>query len=444
VHKRTCTSLVGFFLALVLSAAEAHSQAQPGTAGNGSDYIVVFRDNVTAAERAAITGREGAAIRFNYTTVSAAAVRVPNENALSALSNNAAVLRVIPDRPIFAIQAPAAATKSKPGGGETSGQTVPLGVVRVGTPTAAGAAVPSDGNGIGVAVVDTGIDFAHADLAPSATSFTAFGSSCQDNNGHGTHVTGTIAALDNSIGVIGVAPKATPYCVKVLDASGSGSDATLIAGLDWVRQNRNTVTPPIRVVNMSLGREGTLDDNPALHAVVKALYDAGIVTVVAAGNDPSLEVSQNVPATYPEVFAVASTTAAGGSNKCRFLSSAIAADTASFFSSDGKLTGLIGVTISAPGEDREDVSSGCLISSAGILSTNLGGGTTRKSGTSMAAPHVSGIVARYIQKLGTGLKPEDIRTLLRGNAQGFGSAPLNSPTSSYSYDGEREGVAKAP
>ena len=108
------------------------------------------------------------------------------------------------------------------------------------------------------------------------------------------------------------------------------------------------------------------------------------------------------------------------------------------------MTGLIGVTISAPGEDREDVSSGCLISSAGILSTNLGGGTTRKSGTSMAAPHVSGIVARYIQKLGTGLKPEDIRTLLRGNAQGFGSAPLNSPTSSYSYDGEREGVAKAP
>jgi subtilisin len=205
-----------------------------------------------------------------------------------------------------------------------------------------------------------------------------------------------------------------------------------------------TVTPPIRVVNISLGREGTLDDIPALHAAVKALYDAGIVVVAAAGNDPMLEVIQNVPATYPEVFAVASTTAAGGSNRCRFLSSAIPADTASYFTSDGKYTGLIGVTISAPGEDREDVSSGCLISSTGILSTRLGGGTTRMGGTSMATPHVSGVVARYLQKSGPALGPEGIRTLVRSNAQGVGTAPLNSPTSSYTYDDEREGVAKAP
>ena len=89
--------------------------------------------------------------------------------------------------------------------------------------------------------------------------FTAF-SACQDNNGHGTHVTGTIAARNNAVDVVGVAPNATPYAVKVLDAQGSGTDSTVIAGLDWIILNANSVSPPIRVVNMSLGRQGTLDD----------------------------------------------------------------------------------------------------------------------------------------------------------------------------------------
>jgi subtilisin len=432
MDRRRLTRLISsLFIVILLIAPLAHGQ------GRANDYIVLYRDGVPAAERAAVAARSGASIHFNYAGVSATAVNVPNANVLAALSNNPAVLQVIPDRPVSAVQQRANAKGKPGGGGETAGQTVPLGVTRVGIP-----AEGSDGTGIGVAIIDTGIDFNHADIAPASPSFTAFTGTCQDNNGHGTHVAGTVAALDNGIDVIGVAPNAKVYCVKVLDGSGSGSDATVMAGLDWVLTNHDSVDPKIRVMNMSFGRPGTLDDNQPMHDLISALAAAGVVSVVAAGNDPSLEVSQNVPATYPEVFAVASTTAAKGTSSCRFLSSAIGADTASYFTTDGKFAGGIGVTISAPGEDQENVSTGCLISSVGILSLKLGGGTTRMSGTSMATPHVTGLVARYMQRGDSGV--ETIRANIRNTADRITEVPLNSPTSSYTYDGEREGIAKAP
>jgi subtilisin family serine protease len=96
--------------------------------------------------------------------------------------------------------------------------------------------------------------------------------------------------------------------------------------------------------------------------------------------------------------------------------------------------------VSAPGEDQEDVSRSCFIKSVGILSTKLGGGTTRMSGTSMAAPHVAGIAARYFQ---AGFAASAIRQLL-GSGDRVGVAPLDSPTISYTFDGVREGIAKAP
>jgi hypothetical protein len=127
----------------------------------------------------------------------------------------------------------------------------------------------------------------------------------------------------------------------VLDGGGNGSDATVMAGLEWVRDNFNVVVPNIRVVNMSLGRAGTVDDNPDLHDLIIQLEAAGVTIVVSAGNDPSLETSDQIPAGYPQVVAVASTTAAAGSNQCRFLPSAIAADTASYFTTDGPGVGFL-------------------------------------------------------------------------------------------------------
>jgi subtilisin len=416
-----------------------HGSAQIVLAQGAQDYIVRFRDGANAAARAAAVRNAGAVLGFTFHRVHAAAVRVPNAIALAALQNDPSVLAVIPNRPVFAYQVDenvkGVSGKGKPGGGGGSAaQVIPAGVVRVGVPTGT-----SNGSGVGVAVLDTGVDLAHADLAGTVDAFNSFGGpSCQDDEGHGTHVTGIIAARDNSVDVVGVAPNAQVYCVKVLDSAGSGSDATVMAGLEWVLDHHTSSVPNINVVNMSLGRPGSVDDNPDLHDLIASLKTAGITVVVAAGNDPSLDASHQIPGGYPEVIAVASTTAKAGSNSCRFLSSPIAADTASYFTSDG-----VSVTVSAPGEEKEDVARSCVITSVGILSTRLGGGTTRMSGTSMASPHVAGIVARYYQQ-DPSYTVDDIRQFLASDADRVSIAPLNSPTGSYTFDGEREGIAQGP
>ena len=157
--------------------------------------------------------------------------------------------------------------------------------------------------------------------------------------------------------------------------------------------------------------------------------------------------TSQVPATYPEVLAVASTTAMAGTNACRRLNITVGGDVASYFTTDGAFNPLtkIGVTVSAPGEKLENISKRCFLSPVGILSTQLGGGTTRKYGTSMAAPHVAGIVARmYESESANGLSVESIRGMLRATATEIGTAPIDSPSSAYTDDGEQEGVAHVP
>ena len=417
-----------FFIAVAMCAATAQAQGS-------QDYIVRFADGASPADRHGAAVNAGAAERFIYQGVKAAAVRVPNDQALRRLQAQAFVVSVVPDRAVSAHQSAEARGAANPGGGGggTPAQVTPAGVLRVGAPTSS-----SNGFGVSVAILDTGIDLAHADLGGTVNAFSAFGGSCMDDQGHGTHVAGIVGARDNSVGVIGVAPAATLYCVKVLDRYGNGSDATIMAGLDWVLANHAAVAPAIRVVNMSLGRPGTVDDNPSLRDLVARLDAAGVSIVVSAGNDSSADVSQQIPAAYAQVTAVASTTAAGGSNQCRFLSAPIAKDTASFFTTDGT-----GVAISAPGEEREDVSRSCIISSVGILSDKLGGGTTRMSGTSMSAPHVTGIIARYYQQ-NPSFTPSDVRGCIVVDADRPGVAPLDSPASGYTWDGVREGIAQAP
>lgn len=240
---------------------------------------------------------------------------------------------------------------AKPGsGGSTpAAQEVPYGIARVGY---------ADGTGKTAWVVDTGIDLTHTDLKVDASrGFNAFTSgrdagSLNDGNGHGTHVAGTIAALNNSIGVIGVAYGATVVPIKVLDSRGSGSYSGVIAGVDWVAANGKAGD----AANLSLG--GPVSQ--ALDDAVVAAGAKGIYFALAAGNE-SADANNSSPAR------------ANGLNV--FTVSAMNnTDTFASFSNFGNPP----VDFCAPG--------------VSIKSTWKDGGYNTISGTSMASPHVAGIL----------------------------------------------------
>ena len=418
--------------------------------------IVDFEDGVSAVSRPGIIRGAGAVMRFSFGVVNAAAVMVPNEGAYWSLASDPAVARLIPDRPVEALKPPSGcdpwpACKDDTTDPEPTGQIIPAGVWRIGADTVWGS---YPGAGVTVAIVDTGLDSGHADLAGAITGSvsclgdgTLTGTNCvtggEDDNGHGTHVGGTVAALENNIDVVGVAPGASLYAIKVLDSNGSGWDSNVIAGL------QHALLQGVDVVNMSLGRGGNCSNSAAdpsaamVRAAIQSLSTAGVAVVVSAGNSRSSEVKDMVPAGCPEVIAVASTTAEDGNNKCKRLPDNILADTASYFTTDGAYSAItgVGVTISAPGETRED-NNCAMFQSQGIESTALGGGTTTMSGTSMASPHVAGVIA-LMRQANPGLLPEQARDILRDTADRIGTAPIDNPYIGESFDGEREGVVNA-
>ncbi|MFG2618570.1 S8 family peptidase [Streptomyces sp. NPDC048507] len=212
----------------------------------------------------------------------------------------------------------------------------------------------AQGNGAGVTayVLDTGIDFAHAEFGGRATfGFDAVGDGQQgqDCNGHGTHVAGTVAGR-----TYGVAAKAALVSVRVLGCDGKGTYSAMIAGLDWVAKNAKQPA----VLNGSLGG----DKSQALNDAATALSDAGVLPVLAAGNDAKTACGVS-PASAERVVTVAA------SNRY---------DEESDFTNWGTC-----VDLYAPGED--------------ITSAKLGGGSVALDGTSMASPHVAGVAVLYKQ-----------------------------------------------
>lgn len=206
------------------------------------------------------------------------------------------------------------------------------------------------GKGVKVGVIDTGIA-SHPDLSISGgVSYVTGASSYKDDNGHGTHVAGTIAARKDGTGVVGVAPEASLYAIKVLNSSGSGYLSWIIAGIDWAISN------DMDVINMSLGSSS---GTTSFQSAVDRAYAAGIVVVAAAGNRGTVsgtEDSVSYPARYNSVIAVAATY--GNNNRASF-------------SSTGS-----SVEISAPG--------------VSVRSTVLNSGYAAYSGASMAAPPCNG------------------------------------------------------
>ena len=234
-----------------------------------------------------------------------------------------------------------------------SPQQITWGISRVKAPEAWN---NSTGTNVKIAVLDTGISSTQPDLAVLGGINLAGKSKnnkWSDDNGHGTHVAGIIAARNNSIGVVGVAPDAQLYAVKVLDAYGSGYISDVIEGIDWAVQNN------MDIVSMSLG---TRTYSQALNDTTVNAYNAGILLVAAAGNNGDGNLSTDdvlYPAKFDSVIAV----------------SAIDYNNiAPIWSADGAK-----IELAAPGVN--------------IYSTWLNGGYANASGTSMAAPFVSGVAA---------------------------------------------------
>lgn len=272
------------------------------------------------------------------------------EDQAEIFAKDPSIKSVEPDRVIALAPPPGKGPGGGGGGGGSASQQIPYGILRVGggdTYTGSKKAY----------IIDSGIDASHPDLNVSVSAgFNAFNSGkdsdlSKDGNGHGTHVAGTIGAIDNDFGVIGVAAGATVVPVKVLNSRGSGSYSGVIAGVNFVAGNAGNGD----VANMSLG--GPVSQ--ALDDAVIALGASGVKVALAAGNE-SDDADNHSPAR------------ADGTN-IYTVSAVNSNDVYASFSNYGNPP----IDFAAPG--------------VGVLST-VPGGYASYSGTSMASPHVCGLL----------------------------------------------------
>lgn len=349
LKNKTLLGLALAGLPMIALAAPAHAQVAGEKIANS--YICVFKANTVSrgqveSEAHRSVKAQGGQVKHVYR----AALQGFNANMPAQ-----AVERMQAANPNIAyceqdqvMAAPPIRAEAKPGGGGTQPpQETPWGIARV------------NGGGAGTFgtawVIDSGIDLTHPDLnvdTARSRSFLGGTTTAADQNGHGTHVAGTIAALDNGIGVIGVSPGARVVAVRVLDRRGSGSNSGVIAGVDYVAQNGRAGD----VANMSLGGgvSQALDD-----AVVTAAA-GGVKFALAAGNETD-NANNHSPARAngPNVYTVSAF--ANG-------------NTWASFSNYGNPP----IDYAEPG--------------VSIKSTWLSGGYNTISGTSMATPHLAGIL----------------------------------------------------
>ncbi len=374
------------FLTIALAAFTGGTSARPAAAQGDvpGRYIVQLKPGVDARKFATTAGElMDFSARAVYTrSIQGFAADLPPDKA-----------RKLRDDPSVALVEPDSYVHTELH--TNNFQTVPTGVDRVEADKNATAAISNtvgpDLN-VDIAIIDTGIDDTHFDLrVGGGVSFA--GTNCSDSgsffddNGHGTHVSGIAAAKDDNRGAVGVAPGARLWGVKVLDATGNGTMACVIAGVDWVTGRRAEYNDGaadgdaginIAVANMSLGGGISTALCNAIHNSVAV----GIVHAVAAGN-ATTDASGTSPANCSDAITVSAMTdfngAPGGGAPATCLAGAD--DTFADYSNYGSV-----VDIAAPGT--------C------IISTWPGGVYNTLSGTSMATPHVAGAVADF--ELATG------------------------------------------
>jgi len=358
--SRQISRTMSVLIVIAVTAALSLGGAVASAADQEARYLVGFR-NAGKAQKADLLRSANATVHRRFHLVPAVAAKM-SPTAAAHLAANPNVAYVEPDLQVRALA-----------------QDVPWGITRIGAPT-----VHSTGNtgtSVKVAIIDTGIDYTHPDLAANfkgGYDFVNDDSDPMDDAGHGTHCAGTVAAVNNSEGVLGVAPQVWLYGVKMLDASGEGTLSDAVAGIEWCVDNG------IQVASMSWGAE----NNPiseTLQDACAAAYASGVVLVAAAGNSGPGTNTVNQPGILDSVIAVAA---------------ADQTDSWAWFSSTGPA-----VEMTAPG--------------VGIVSTVPGSSYGSQDGTSMACPHVSGVAALIIASGVTGAP--QVRERLRLTAQDLGT-----------------------
>lgn len=390
------------FSSVTIEATAAESPAQEGATENNSadfqDVIVRFKDKPGQAELHAFKGL-GGEVSNVFTIIPAISGKLPAK-AIEALKNNPQVEVVEPDYLVQALEYSAENELGNSWGADHINADAAL-------------AAGYSGEGVKVAVLDSGVNFNHADLSDNfdfslnelGYDFVSDDFFPEDVYGHGTHVAGILAAASNGFGIVGVAPNAQIIALRVLDENGEGSASTIIEALQWI-QNYNAAHPdsPIRITNNSYG---TGSNSSQLEAAFDVLAGSGVLHISSAGNEGSAAGNGNnvgYPAKYGSVVAVA----AVDKNNQR-----------ASFSSTGS-----DVEIAAPGvavlstwKDGTNFAGPQPFSFAGYAGEYF----IEANGTSMASPHVAGVAA-LLMAADPSYTAEEVRNKMNQTALDLGDA----------------------
>lgn len=341
--KKYFTFTIAFILAIALSDVfifASINQASINQTSIDERKVVVFQNNVSEGRKEFLLKKYSSNKLKSLSSINGFVVKIPiNSN----LKNEKDVL-YIEDDSVVSIAKKFSVNPTPTPIQQELPEVIPWGIEWMGAPTQWNQTVTDN---IKIAVLDTGICLNHPDLINNIkgeVNIINKGKSANDDNGHGSHVAGILAASINNFGVVGMIPDADLYAVKVLDSNGDGYVSDIIEGIDWSMKNN------ISILNMSFG---TIKPSQALHDIIIKAKNAGITMVAAAGN--TYGGLCEYPAAYSEVISV------GSINKDGNIST---------FSAKQE------VDVFAPGEE--------------IYSTYKESRYINMDGTSMAAPHIVG------------------------------------------------------